>query len=59
MYNLQICFIGVPIKIVKPRIPEYCGGMLTTDASIDTAASVKKKFQCTPYSPVWTYMKKE
>jgi hypothetical protein len=41
----------IPIRIATPKIPEYCGGMLIMDVRIDTAARVKKKFQCTPYSP--------
>lgn len=42
---------SIPIRIMDPRIPQYCGGRLTMGVRIDTAASVKKKFQCTPYSP--------
>lgn len=40
----------------KPKNPQYSGWMLNIDVSKDTAARVKKKFQCTPYSPTCTYI---
>jgi hypothetical protein len=49
---------SIPTRINEPRIPEYCAGTLIVDVRMDTAASVKKKFQCTPYSPTWTYKEK-
>lgn len=41
----------VPMRISEPRIPQYWGQILVIEVRIDTPASVKKKFQCTPYSP--------
>lgn len=40
----------IPTRISVPRIPQYFGGTLIKDVRSDIAASVKKKFQCTPYS---------
>lgn len=45
---------SIPTRISEPRIPEYCAGTLIIDVRKDIAASVKKKFQCTPYSAAWT-----
>lgn len=46
---------NVPARTAKPRTPQYLAGMLTNDVRIDMAASVKKKFQCCPYSVTWTF----
>lgn len=41
---------SIPTRTNEPRIPEYFVGTLIVDVRMDMAASVKKKFQCTPYS---------
>ena len=49
----------VPTSTSEPITPEYWGEILIKEVRIDTAASVKKKFQCTPYSPTCTYKKEK
>lgn len=44
----------IPNKITDPKTPQYFEGTFTIEVRIATAARVKKKFQCTPYSPTWT-----
>jgi hypothetical protein len=41
----------VPVSTSRPANPQYLGWILITDVRIEIAARVKKKFQCTPYSP--------
>lgn len=50
---------NVPTRTNEPKTPQYCGGILIQEVRIDTAASVKKKFQCTPYSLTCTYIKEK
>lgn len=47
----------VPTRTSEPKTPEYCGEILIKEVRSEIAASVKKKFQCTPYSLTCTYNK--